>query len=343
MKKKTGKKFKKPEADLLKLRSRTETPSKAKNVAQELDHQEPKPMTLKGKNIAGLTRQNLLQLDAMNNKASKGEDKSKSPSKLLQKHLARQQKAEMLRAQIVQNRRAQLEKIRTRQKDTKTRHDRMQQAKRTKLHDKIEHARENRNIELTNIKQRAQMDLQSVEDIKYIMRMTTNNLQLDINNKLNETEERRNQLLQEQMRKLEDQKLKEGEVQKRRTALLNIKLEEIKKAEIKRKEAQQRKLQLLNERKKVVADQKREKVLQRKNFIGEKMNDMMSLVSDKDNIWDLIGNEESFKDENQKHLIKSDLLSLEKSQLKQDAEFLNRIIQFNEDGRMQVKFEQNDY
>lgn len=170
------------------------------------------------------------------------------------------------------------------------------------------------------------MDLQSVEDIKYIMRMTTNNLQLDINNKLNETEERRNQLLQEQMRKLEDQKLKEEEVQKRRTALLNIKLEEIKKAEIKREEAQQRKLQLLNDRKKVVADQKREKVLQRKNFIGEKMNDMMSLVSDKDNIWDLIGNEESFKDENQKHLIKSDLLSLEKSQLKQDAEFLNRII-----------------
>ena len=56
------------------------------------------------------------------------------------------------------------------------------------------------------------------------------------------------------------------------------------------------------------------------------MNDMMSLVNDKDNIWDLIGNEESFKDENQKHLIKSDLLSLEKSQLKQDAEFLNRII-----------------
>jgi hypothetical protein len=36
MKKKPSKKFKKPEADLLKLRSRTETPSKAKNVAQEL-------------------------------------------------------------------------------------------------------------------------------------------------------------------------------------------------------------------------------------------------------------------------------------------------------------------
>lgn len=59
----------------------------------------------------------------------------------------------------------------------------MQQAKTTKLqdfgtklHGKIAHARENRNMEITNIKQKAQMDLQSVEDIKYIMRMTTNNL-----------------------------------------------------------------------------------------------------------------------------------------------------------------------
>lgn len=98
-----------------------------------VDHQEQLerdwPFTLQGKNIAGLTRQNLLQLDAMNNKALKGEVPSKSPSKLLQKHLARQQKAEMLRAQIVQNRREQLEKIRTRWQDTKrreeTRHDRM--------------------------------------------------------------------------------------------------------------------------------------------------------------------------------------------------------------------------
>ena len=32
--------------------------------------------------------------------------------------------------------------------------------------------------------------------------------------------------------------------------------------------------------------------------LGEKINDMMSFVNDKDNIWDLIGNEESFKDGN---------------------------------------------
>lgn len=39
--------------------------------------------------------------------------------------------------------------------------------------------------------------------------MTTNNLQMDIKNKLTETEERRNLILQEQMKKLEEQKQKE--------------------------------------------------------------------------------------------------------------------------------------
>lgn len=56
--------------------------------------------------------------------------------------------------------------------NNKNKLDRLQQEKRTKLNDKIEHARENRNIELTNIKQKAKLDLQSVEDIKYIVRLT---------------------------------------------------------------------------------------------------------------------------------------------------------------------------
>lgn len=130
LKKKPSKKSKKPESDkkemllikLASLRSRTETPSKAINVTQEIDSREPKLMVPQDKNIGGLTRWNLQQLDAMNNKKD-----SQSPGKLLQKHLERQQRAEMLRAQIVKSRREQMEKIRTRQQDTKTRHDRMQQ------------------------------------------------------------------------------------------------------------------------------------------------------------------------------------------------------------------------
>lgn len=101
LKKKPSKKSKKPESDkkemllikLASLRSRTETPSKAINVTQEIDHREPKLMVPQDKNIGGLTRWNLQQLDAMNNKKD-----SQSPGKLLQKHLERQQRAEMLRA-----------------------------------------------------------------------------------------------------------------------------------------------------------------------------------------------------------------------------------------------------
>jgi hypothetical protein len=40
---------------------------------------------------------------------------------------------------------------------------------------------------------------------------------------------------------------------------------------------------------------------------------------------------------------KNDLLSLEKLQLKQDAEFLSKIINFDNEGKMSVKLEQSDY
>ena len=242
-KKKRGMYKKKPTTDvppLSKVRSRTETPSKAQNIGtteinqglEIVNNGEGDPIMALGSNSRRI-RQGLVS-SALNNIEAK---RNATPTKILQKHLERQQKAEMLRAQIVQNRQKQLEKIKARQLDNKSRLDRMQQEKRTKLNDKIEHARENRNIELTNIKQRAQMDLQSVEDIKYIVRMMQNNLQLDINNKLNETEERRNQIHQELMKKLEDQKSKEQGAQKRRVALLNEKREEIKKAEAKRQQA----------------------------------------------------------------------------------------------------------
>lgn len=161
-----------------------------------------------------------------------------SPTKLLQKHLHRQQKAELLRTQIVQNKQKQLEKIRARQQDIKIRLNKcqkeIQQEKRIKLNDKIVHARENRELELTNIKLRAQQDLQGVEDTKLINQLTTNNLQLDIKNKLDETEDRRKSYFQSLMKKLEGKKLMEEEAHKRRIALTNTKLQEIKKAEIKR-------------------------------------------------------------------------------------------------------------
>jgi len=45
-------------------------------------------------------------------------------------------------------------------------------------------------------------------------------------------------------------------------------------------------------------------VRHRKNTMVEKANDVINFVNDQDNVWDLIGNEESFKDnnENQKNI-----------------------------------------
>jgi len=65
--------------------------------------------------------------------------------------------------------------------------------KRIKLTDKILHARENREQEITHIKRKAQDVLENVEDTKYILQLTEKNLQLDITNKLNETKDRREQ------------------------------------------------------------------------------------------------------------------------------------------------------
>ena len=39
--------------------------------------------------------------------------------------------------------------------------------------------------------------------------------------------------------------------------------------------------------------------MQRKNTMEEKISDALSFVNDKDNVWYLIGNEESFKDNNE--------------------------------------------
>ena len=136
------------------------------------------------------------------------------------------------------------------------------------------------------------MDVQAVEDIKLIMRFQQQNLQLDIRNKLSETEERRIQYRQEQKKRL-DHKQKEEEVQKRRLELSNIRKDVIKKAEDKRQSAMQRKQKIISRKQKASEEQeKRMLVLQRKKGLDQQISDMKSIISDKDNVWDLIGNEE---------------------------------------------------
>lgn len=79
-------------------------------------------------------------------------------------------------------------------------------------------------------------------------------------------------------------------------------------------------------------------VLQRKNEMGQKLSDFNSLVNNQ--VWELIGIENSFKADN---LMVNDVLNLEKIQLKEEAEFLSKIISFDANGKMSVKLEQNDY
>ena len=86
------------------------------------------------------------------------------------------------------------------------------------------------------------------------------------------------------------------------------------------------------EDKKRLADEKlkREQVLQRKNELGYKISDIMSFVSNSENIWEFLGNERDWQDLGQNDgsnilfdLISKDHFELEKMRLKKDAELLN--------------------
>ena len=87
-----------------------------------------------------------------------------------------------------------------------------------------------------------------VEDIKYIKKMNTYNNQLDYNNKLNETEERRNLLIKEKLGKLDDFKQKEEEVHRKRLHMQTVKKLRLQQYEDKRKIAIQKKQDQNNEK-----------------------------------------------------------------------------------------------
>lgn len=59
-----------------------------------------------------------------------------------------------------------------------------------------------------------------IDETNYIVKMTMNNMKLDINNKMTETLERKNQILEENKRKHHDRHLKEEAAEKRRQELI---------------------------------------------------------------------------------------------------------------------------
>lgn len=146
-----------------------------------------------------------------------------------------------------------MEKIRTRQQANLQELGKKQQEKLTRLanglNEKIYHARENRQHEIRVVKQKAQNDIQTVEDIKYIMKMQQLNNELTYTNKLNETQERRNLKIKEKLEKLDDFKQREHEVHRKRLKMLALRRSRLQLVEDKGKLALQKRKDQNDEKK----------------------------------------------------------------------------------------------
>lgn len=80
----------------------------------------------------------------------------------------------------------------------------------------MELAEERRESEIEILRNKAKQELQKIDETNYIMKMMTKNMELDINNKMSETTERRNQIMEENKRKHQEKHLKEEAAEKRR-------------------------------------------------------------------------------------------------------------------------------
>lgn len=59
--------------------------------------------------------------------------------------------------------------------------------RRKALDNKLAEAEERRESEIENLRNKAKQELEKVDETNYIVKMTMNNMKLDINNKMNET------------------------------------------------------------------------------------------------------------------------------------------------------------
>ena len=66
------------------------------------------------------------------------------------------------------------------------------------------------------MKNKAKQEIQKIDETNYIVKMTMNNMKLDLDMKMNETLERRNLILEENKKKMHDRYLKEEAAEKRR-------------------------------------------------------------------------------------------------------------------------------
>jgi hypothetical protein len=86
-------------------------------------------------------------------------------------------------------------------------------------------------------------------------------------------------------------------------------------------------------------EERRIQVLQRKNDLGDRISDVMSFVSNSENIWEFLGNEKDWLGVGSTNdmifeLIAKDHMEIEKLKLKRDAELLNKMIIISENGEI---------
>lgn len=118
--------------------------------------------------------------------------RKESPAKILEKTLQRQKKAEEVRIQIENTKKKWYDKIRKRQEIAKHKWKELLAQRRRALNEKLEQAEERRETEIELTRNKAKQENVKIEETNYIVRMTMNNMKLDINNKMSETLERRN-------------------------------------------------------------------------------------------------------------------------------------------------------
>jgi len=73
----------------------------------------------------------------------------------------------------------------------------MMAERKARLYERLEQAEERRESEIESLKRKAMQEIRKIDETNYIMKMTKNNMKLDFNNKMNETLERRNLILEE--------------------------------------------------------------------------------------------------------------------------------------------------
>lgn len=135
-----------------------------------------------------------------------------SPSRLLQKHKARQERAAEQRRKYALSRQTKIkaagEKQEAVQKSRAEAHSKLVEEKKSRLISRMINASSNRDEELAAIKQRARADIQGVTEIRLIKSLSDNHQRLDIQYRQENTHQRRQELLSSLRRKQATQREK---------------------------------------------------------------------------------------------------------------------------------------